>query len=106
MFPNLKCYRFLNLIFGTVPLTVLGFAPTIFQVKAGLRTLIPMEQKYIEEEPKVSKQVLHHLYEHIILIYCMLNTACLSQVKPTSLGKKKQQQKKHNHCLSKIHTDD
>ncbi|XP_054630973.1 multiple C2 and transmembrane domain-containing protein 1 isoform X4 [Dunckerocampus dactyliophorus] len=27
-------------------------------VKAGLRTLIPIEQKYIEEEPKVSKQLL------------------------------------------------
>lgn len=48
-------------MFGTVPLTILGFAPSIFQVKAGLRTLIPMEQKYIEEEPRVSKQVLHHL---------------------------------------------
>ncbi|XP_015216009.2 multiple C2 and transmembrane domain-containing protein 1 isoform X3 [Lepisosteus oculatus] len=27
-------------------------------VKAGLRTLIPIEQKYIEEEPRVSKQLL------------------------------------------------
>ncbi|XP_049618144.1 multiple C2 and transmembrane domain-containing protein 1 isoform X6 [Syngnathus scovelli] len=27
-------------------------------VKAGLRTLIPIEQKYIEEDPKVSKQLL------------------------------------------------
>lgn len=30
---------------------------SILKVKAGLRTLIPVEQKYIEEEPKVSKQV-------------------------------------------------
>lgn len=30
------------------------------QVKAALRTVVPAEQKYIEEEPKVSKQV--HLY--------------------------------------------
>lgn len=27
------------------------------QVKAALRTVVPAEQKYIEEEPKVSKQV-------------------------------------------------
>lgn len=29
----------------------------VLQVKAGMRTLIPIEQKYIEEEPRVSKQV-------------------------------------------------
>lgn len=33
------------------------FVHAVLQVKAGLRTLIPIEQKYMEEEPKVSKQV-------------------------------------------------
>lgn len=37
----------------------MSFSPAILQVKAGLRTLIPIEQKYIEEEPRVSKQVHH-----------------------------------------------
>ncbi|TSM86013.1 Multiple C2 and transmembrane domain-containing protein 1 [Bagarius yarrelli] len=32
-------------------------------VKAGLRTLIPIEQKYIEEEPRVSKQECTHKLE-------------------------------------------
>lgn len=27
------------------------------QIKAALRTVVPAEQKYLEEEPKVSKQV-------------------------------------------------
>lgn len=33
----------------------------MLQVKAGMRTLIPIEQKYIEEEPRVSKQVTRML---------------------------------------------
>lgn len=38
---------------------------SVLQVKAGLRTLIPIEQKYIEEEPRVSKQV----HQQPILIF-------------------------------------
>ncbi|GLD66870.1 multiple C2 and transmembrane domain-containing protein 1 isoform X1 [Lates japonicus] len=34
-------------------------------VKAGLRTLIPIEQKYIEEEPRVSKQLLLHNFNRV-----------------------------------------
>lgn len=33
-----------------------------FKVKAALRTVVPAEQKYIEEEPKVSKQVGGSIY--------------------------------------------
>ncbi|XP_036384454.1 multiple C2 and transmembrane domain-containing protein 1 isoform X1 [Megalops cyprinoides] len=34
-------------------------------VKAGLRTLVPIEQKYIEEEPKVSKQLLQRNFNRV-----------------------------------------
>lgn len=43
--PDRKCYA--------RPYCVFLF----FKVKAALRTVVPAEQKYIEEEPKVSKQV-------------------------------------------------
>lgn len=57
------------------------FALSILQVKAGLRTLIPIEQKYIEEEPRVSKQVHQQptltLY-HTASFLSMSTTALLS----------------------------
>ncbi|XP_035246385.1 multiple C2 and transmembrane domain-containing protein 1 isoform X7 [Anguilla anguilla] len=34
-------------------------------IKAGLRTLVPIEQKYIEEEPKVSKQLLQQNFNRV-----------------------------------------
>ncbi|KAJ8400042.1 hypothetical protein AAFF_G00400810 [Aldrovandia affinis] len=34
-------------------------------VKAGLRTLVPIEQKYIEEEPKVSKHLLQQNFNRV-----------------------------------------
>ncbi|MEQ2193261.1 hypothetical protein XENOCAPTIV_028349, partial [Xenoophorus captivus] len=40
-------------------------------VKAGLRTLTPVEQKYIEEEPKVSKQV--HLQLTFIICHSSIH---------------------------------
>ncbi|XP_029295736.1 LOW QUALITY PROTEIN: multiple C2 and transmembrane domain-containing protein 1 [Cottoperca gobio] len=46
-------------------------------VKAGLRTLIPIEQKYIEEEPKVSKQLLLHNFNRVRrCIMFLINTGC------------------------------
>uniref|UniRef100_A0A3B5JX56 Multiple C2 and transmembrane domain containing 1 n=1 Tax=Takifugu rubripes TaxID=31033 RepID=A0A3B5JX56_TAKRU len=47
----------------------------IFNVKAGLRTLIPMEQKYMEEEPRVSKQLLlRNFYRVRRCIMFLINT--------------------------------
>uniref|UniRef100_A0A3B5KLY8 Multiple C2 and transmembrane domain containing 1 n=1 Tax=Takifugu rubripes TaxID=31033 RepID=A0A3B5KLY8_TAKRU len=44
-------------------------------VKAGLRTLIPMEQKYMEEEPRVSKQLLlRNFYRVRRCIMFLINT--------------------------------
>ncbi|TNM89768.1 hypothetical protein fugu_004002 [Takifugu bimaculatus] len=44
-------------------------------VKAGLRTLIPMEQKYMEEEPRVSKQLLlRNFYRVRRCILFLINT--------------------------------
>ncbi|KAJ8286700.1 hypothetical protein GJAV_G00042190 [Gymnothorax javanicus] len=34
-------------------------------IKAGLRTLVPIEQKYIEEEPRVSKQLLRQNFNRV-----------------------------------------
>ncbi|XP_061118478.1 multiple C2 and transmembrane domain-containing protein 1 isoform X2 [Conger conger] len=34
-------------------------------IKAGLRTLVPIEQKYIEDEPKVSKQLLQQNFNRL-----------------------------------------
>ncbi|KAF0033384.1 hypothetical protein F2P81_013450 [Scophthalmus maximus] len=46
-------------------------------VKAGLRTLIPIEQKYIEEEPRVSKQLLLHNFNRVRrCIMFLINTGC------------------------------
>ncbi|XP_053180799.1 multiple C2 and transmembrane domain-containing protein 1 isoform X5 [Scomber japonicus] len=46
-------------------------------VKAGLRTLIPIEQKYIEEEPKVSKQLLLQNFNRVRrCIMFLINTGC------------------------------
>ncbi|XP_051279696.1 multiple C2 and transmembrane domain-containing protein 1 isoform X4 [Dicentrarchus labrax] len=46
-------------------------------VKAGLRTLIPIEQKYIEEEPKVSKQLLLRNFNRVRrCIMFLINTGC------------------------------
>uniref|UniRef100_A0A3P8WCI0 Multiple C2 and transmembrane domain containing 1 n=1 Tax=Cynoglossus semilaevis TaxID=244447 RepID=A0A3P8WCI0_CYNSE len=46
-------------------------------VKAGLRTLIPVEQKYIEEEPKVSKQLLLRNFNRVRrCIMFLINTGC------------------------------
>ncbi|XP_076010302.1 multiple C2 and transmembrane domain-containing protein 1 isoform X3 [Genypterus blacodes] len=46
-------------------------------VKAGLRTLIPIEQKYIEEEPKVSKQLLLQNFNRMRrCIMFLINTGC------------------------------
>uniref|UniRef100_A0A7N6FD95 C2 domain-containing protein n=1 Tax=Anabas testudineus TaxID=64144 RepID=A0A7N6FD95_ANATE len=46
-------------------------------VKAGLRTLIPIEQKYIEEEPRVSKQLLLRNFNRVRrCIMFLINTGC------------------------------
>ncbi|XP_060738690.1 multiple C2 and transmembrane domain-containing protein 1 isoform X2 [Tachysurus vachellii] len=46
-------------------------------VKAGLRTLIPIEQKYIEEEPRVSKQLLLQNFNRVRrCIMFLINTCC------------------------------
>uniref|UniRef100_A0A3Q3VW59 C2 domain-containing protein n=1 Tax=Mola mola TaxID=94237 RepID=A0A3Q3VW59_MOLML len=46
-------------------------------VKAGLRTLIPIEQKYIEEEPRVSKQLLLGNFNRVKrCIMFLINTGC------------------------------
>uniref|UniRef100_A0A3P8P5D4 C2 domain-containing protein n=1 Tax=Astatotilapia calliptera TaxID=8154 RepID=A0A3P8P5D4_ASTCA len=37
----------------------------IYNVKAALRTVVPAEQKYIEEEPKVSKQLLQQNFNRV-----------------------------------------
>ncbi|XP_051981276.1 multiple C2 and transmembrane domain-containing protein 1-like [Xyrauchen texanus] len=46
-------------------------------VKAGLRTLIPIEQKYIEEEPRVSKQLLLQNFNRVRrCILFLFNVGC------------------------------
>ncbi|KAL6465384.1 hypothetical protein MHYP_G00255170 [Metynnis hypsauchen] len=46
-------------------------------VKAGLRTLIPIEQKYIEEEPRVSKQLLLQNFNRVRrCIMFLINAGC------------------------------
>ncbi|XP_035850228.1 multiple C2 and transmembrane domain-containing protein 1 isoform X4 [Sander lucioperca] len=46
-------------------------------VKAGLGTLIPIEQKYIEEEPRVSKQMLLQNFNRVRrCIMFLINTGC------------------------------
>ncbi|KAI1905373.1 hypothetical protein AGOR_G00015470 [Albula goreensis] len=46
-------------------------------VKAGLRTLVPIEQKYIEEEPKVSKHLLQQNFNRVKrCILFLINTGC------------------------------
>ncbi|XP_046697636.1 multiple C2 and transmembrane domain-containing protein 1 isoform X4 [Silurus meridionalis] len=46
-------------------------------VKAGLRTLIPIEQKYIEEESRVSKQLLLQNFNRMRrCIMFLINTGC------------------------------
>uniref|UniRef100_A0A8B9HWP1 Multiple C2 domains, transmembrane 1a n=1 Tax=Astyanax mexicanus TaxID=7994 RepID=A0A8B9HWP1_ASTMX len=49
----------------------------IYNVKAGLRTLIPIEQKYIEEEPRVSKQLLLQNFNRVRrCIMFLINAGC------------------------------
>uniref|UniRef100_A0A8C8E2X9 Multiple C2 domains, transmembrane 1a n=1 Tax=Oryzias sinensis TaxID=183150 RepID=A0A8C8E2X9_9TELE len=49
----------------------------IFNVKAGLNTLTPPEQKYIEEEQRVSKQLLLHNFNRVRrCIMFLINTGC------------------------------
>uniref|UniRef100_A0A8C7MSJ8 Multiple C2 and transmembrane domain containing 1 n=1 Tax=Oncorhynchus kisutch TaxID=8019 RepID=A0A8C7MSJ8_ONCKI len=49
----------------------------IFNVKAGLRTLIPIEQKYIEDEPRVSKQLLLQNFNRVRrCILFLINAGC------------------------------
>uniref|UniRef100_A0A3B3X8I8 C2 domain-containing protein n=1 Tax=Poecilia mexicana TaxID=48701 RepID=A0A3B3X8I8_9TELE len=49
----------------------------LLNVKAGLRTLTPVEQKYIEEEPKVSKQMLLRNFNRVRrCIMFLINTGC------------------------------
>ncbi|XP_041760480.1 multiple C2 and transmembrane domain-containing protein 1 isoform X2 [Coregonus clupeaformis] len=46
-------------------------------VKAGLRTLIPIEQKYIEDEPRVSKQLLLQNFNRVRrCILFLINSGC------------------------------
>ncbi|KAL0979782.1 hypothetical protein UPYG_G00189590 [Umbra pygmaea] len=46
-------------------------------VKAGLRTLIPVEQKYIEDEPRVSKQLLLQNFNRVRrCILFLINVGC------------------------------
>ncbi|XP_072290103.1 multiple C2 and transmembrane domain-containing protein 1 isoform X4 [Eucyclogobius newberryi] len=49
----------------------------LLNVKAGLQTLIPIEQKYIEEEPRVSKQLLLQNFNRVRrCIMFLINTGC------------------------------
>uniref|UniRef100_A0AAY4AMH7 C2 domain-containing protein n=1 Tax=Denticeps clupeoides TaxID=299321 RepID=A0AAY4AMH7_9TELE len=49
----------------------------IYNVKAGLRTLVPIEQKYIEEEPRVSKQLLLQNFNRVRrCILFLINIGC------------------------------
>ncbi|XP_039658768.1 multiple C2 and transmembrane domain-containing protein 1 isoform X4 [Perca fluviatilis] len=49
----------------------------LLNVKAGLGTLIPIEQKYIEEEPRVSKQLLLQNFNRVRrCIMFLINTGC------------------------------
>lgn len=77
------------------------FASAILQVKAGLRTLIPIEQKYIEEEPRVSKQVNQQptliLYHHVHPCFTVLS-------KTNKPGE--WHLANHNNCVGKIQQDD
>ncbi|XP_042566419.1 multiple C2 and transmembrane domain-containing protein 1 isoform X3 [Clupea harengus] len=46
-------------------------------IKAGMRTLVPIEQKYIEEEPRVSKQLLLQNFNRVRrCIITLINTGC------------------------------
>ncbi|KAJ8006138.1 hypothetical protein DPEC_G00125130 [Dallia pectoralis] len=46
-------------------------------VKAGLRTLVPIEQKYIEDEPRVSKQLLLQNFTRVRrCILFLINVGC------------------------------
>ncbi|XP_059406130.1 multiple C2 and transmembrane domain-containing protein 1-like isoform X4 [Carassius carassius] len=46
-------------------------------VKAGMRTLIPIEQKYIEDEPRVSKQLLLQNFNRVRrCIMLLINVGC------------------------------
>uniref|UniRef100_A0A3B3SNJ3 Multiple C2 and transmembrane domain containing 1 n=1 Tax=Paramormyrops kingsleyae TaxID=1676925 RepID=A0A3B3SNJ3_9TELE len=46
-------------------------------IKAGLRTLVPMEQKYIEEEPRVSKQLLLRNFNRLKrCVIFLINIGC------------------------------
>ncbi|KAF3850979.1 hypothetical protein F7725_012751 [Dissostichus mawsoni] len=58
-------------------LVLSSISPPHAAVKAGLRTLIPIEQKYIEEEPRVSKQLLLHNFNRVRrCIMFLINTGC------------------------------
>uniref|UniRef100_A0A8C7CDU0 Multiple C2 and transmembrane domain containing 1 n=1 Tax=Oncorhynchus kisutch TaxID=8019 RepID=A0A8C7CDU0_ONCKI len=49
----------------------------IFNVKAGFMTLIPKEQKYIEDEPRVSKQLLLQNFNRVRrCILFLINAGC------------------------------
>ncbi|XP_029916700.1 multiple C2 and transmembrane domain-containing protein 1 isoform X2 [Myripristis murdjan] len=49
----------------------------LLNIKAGLRTLIPIEQKYIEEEPRVSKQLLLQNFNRVRrCIMFLINAGC------------------------------
>ncbi|XP_048838908.1 multiple C2 and transmembrane domain-containing protein 1-like isoform X3 [Brienomyrus brachyistius] len=46
-------------------------------IKGGLRTLVPMEQKYIEEEPRVSKQLLLRNFNRLKrCVIFLINIGC------------------------------
>ncbi|XP_063043348.1 multiple C2 and transmembrane domain-containing protein 1-like isoform X3 [Engraulis encrasicolus] len=46
-------------------------------IKAGMRTLVPIEQKYIEEEPRVSKQLLLQNFNRVRrCIMVLINAGC------------------------------
>ncbi|XP_030636827.1 multiple C2 and transmembrane domain-containing protein 1 [Chanos chanos] len=46
-------------------------------VKAGLRTLVPIEQKYFEEEPRVSKQLLLRNFNRVRrCVFFLINVGC------------------------------
>ncbi|KAL2079692.1 hypothetical protein ACEWY4_025436 [Coilia grayii] len=46
-------------------------------IKAGMRTLVPIEQKYIEEEPRVSKQLLLQHFNRVRrCIMFLINAGC------------------------------
>lgn len=84
------------------------FPTSILQLKAGLRTLIPIEQKYIEEEPRVSKQVKQHptlISYHTAAFFFIYIHHCFAVLSKTNKPWE-WHVANHNYCVGKIQQDD